>query len=88
MPYCRLAEKNGPFFVNTPYGSGLSFFREALKNGDKSVIKCCVAHAERSCILLDVGDVPCFDDVKEEVLEPLHRNVIVSTFHTFCFKMY
>ena len=77
MLYCRLAEKNGPSFVNTPYGSGQSFFREAFRNGDQEVVKCCVAHAEKNGILLDVGNVPCFEDVKEEEVGPPSYNVIV-----------
>ena len=77
--YCRLAVRNGPSFVNTPYGSGQSFFREAFGNGDRDVVKCCIAHAEKSGVLLDVGDVPCFDDVKEEAIKPADRNIIVRT---------
>ena len=82
MPFCRLAKRNGPSFVNTPYGSGQSFFREAFRNGDKEVVKCCVDHAVKTGVLLDVGDVPCFDDVKEEAIEPACRNIVVRSTHT------
>ena len=52
-------------------------------------MKCCIAHAEKTGVLLDVGNVPRFDDEKEEAVElPDFNDIVVRSIRTPSFLRY